>query len=106
MTLTDLALDAGAVARLTRLATVDDITDPIRGFVHSEAALADWSGPWQFVDDALACRWCTAIWVAGLVTVVRMATPRLWTPVAWLLAISHGAGLVRPTQPHPGAFER
>jgi Protein of unknown function (DUF1360) len=58
-----LILIVGTIARLTRLVTVDSITDPIR--TKTEAAVKDKASRkiWHWFDDLINCPWCVSIWV-------------------------------------------
>lgn len=91
-------VDALAVARLTRLATRDSITHPLRRAAIVRSDLA---------DDLLSCPWCVSIWMAGAVITARVTVPRLWSPVAQLLAASEIAGLIvgPPPVEQPRAYE-
>ena len=59
------------VARVTRLITIDQITQPLRG------ALIDRFGEKSQITYLFHCPWCMSIWIAG------MLAPVLWwaTPV-------------------------
>jgi hypothetical protein len=103
----DLLVDALATYRLTRLATADVISEPVRMAVLRTVG-ADLP-PGQ--DDPTAqevverlkdppglatlvtCRWCAGIWIAAGVTVARRVSPQMWGPVARGLALSAGAVL-------------
>lgn len=90
----DLAVDALAAWRLTRLARTDTITEPARDWitersveVRASAAdprtLADdWSTlvnvqPFAFARDLLDCPWCTSVWMAALTLVLPRRLRRL-----------------------------
>lgn len=115
-----LVVDAIAVYRLTKLATDDSITQPIRdriieaayatqgrveherrAFEEHEGAMRE--GDWQRIveeDDEppklaalVTCRWCASMWVAlGLVAVVRRA--RWWPAMSDALAFSAAGALL------------
>lgn len=107
-------VDAIAVYRLTRLATADDITQPIRDRIIEAAYVADGraeahraqvehEGDWQHEVVAIdptppklatlvTCRWCASIYIAAGVLVVRRQ--KWWPPVADALAFSAGAALL------------
>lgn len=108
---TDLAIDALAVARLTRLVTKDRLTRPWRRRVivaHYEAAgkpfpeTWDAFGPIVVTDDIdaptgaylLSCSWCSSLWCALIVLALRWAIPSVWSPVAKALAASQLTGMV------------
>jgi hypothetical protein len=84
-----------ACARLTRLITTDQITQPLRAAVVRRAGPAS---PWAYL---IHCRWCTSMWVAPPVAaVVTWYTlgGSLWQQVAWFgllwFAYSYGTGLL------------
>lgn len=81
----DLAVDAAAAYRLTRLVTSDTITDPAR-----EAIGARW--PDSRLDVLVNCPWCAGVWVAAFVQAASLAAPRAWRPVARALALAAIAG--------------
>ena len=90
----DLLVDSLACYRLTRLATVDTITDPARDFVEARSVEVEWTDdgvtdvqPWAFVRDLLDCHWCTGIWMAGILWLVPRRVRRA-------LAVAAVAGLV------------
>lgn len=115
----DLAVDMAAVHRLTRLATEDVITAPLRDRVveyaydrarrrsyataEFEAGRFDPSvpGAWSELaqDDEAApklatlvtCRWCASVWVAAGVVAVRRCS--WWPPLGRLLALSSASTL-------------
>lgn len=116
--LTEFALDALAVHRLTRLVTDDELTRPWRdktvehAYVHGRwlggrtdlrteelaAAVAtgviDWSEAVEQDDNPpkvatlVTCRWCASVWIAAGVLVARRVAPSWWAPAARLLALS------------------
>lgn len=113
----DLLLDAVAVYRLTRLATVDVITEDLRGAfisaVYQRAGCEDVLGglvdahpfsTWAelvAMDDSppklatlVTCRWCAGWWISVAVIVLRHRCPRVWQPVAEVAACSAAAGLI------------
>jgi hypothetical protein len=57
----DLSVDVLAVARLTRLITEDEITEPMRDFIQ---------GRWQGSKLAylVTCPFCVSVWMGLLVT--------------------------------------
>lgn len=79
-----LAVDALAVFRLTRLATRDTITEPLRARIPPDSKLA----------ELLACPYCAGFWVACGVAAARRIAPRVWGPLAEALAFSAVTGLV------------
>lgn len=109
----DLAVDALAAYRLTRLVTADSITQAPRdalieatytaaGRAEDMRSGADAQG-WQGVAEAdpdvpklaelVTCRWCAGMWVSlGIVLVARRF--RWWPPIAQALAMSAAAALL------------
>ena len=82
----DLAVDAAAAYRLTRLVTTDAITQPARD------AVADrWPG--SHLDTLINCPWCTGVWVAAGVQAAALLAPRWWRPTARGLALAAIAGV-------------
>lgn len=113
----ELALDAVAAYRLTRLATADTITEPLRGSIitasyawngdEDQLALQREANPFSTWADLVAmdpeppkmaklvtCRWCAGWWISVLVVVMRRRHPRLWQPVAEVAACSAAAALI------------
>ena len=102
-----------ATARLVRLVRADTITETVRERVVAAAYagrdLPDVSADltWQdtaamdpnapLVADLLRCSWCLAVWCAGLVVVARAVAPRVWDPIARVLALSYVAAVVEMT---------
>lgn len=109
----DLAVDALAAYRLTKLATDDAITEDPRRW------LVERSYRWSYrvlpvgsegaptavdlvsLDDdppklaiLLTCRWCMGVWVAAGVTAARLAAPATWRVAARGLAVSAAAALI------------
>lgn len=106
-----LVVDGLAAYRLTRLVTADTITEAPRDAIvrraYEAAGVADrkhpdvsWSELAMADDEApklatlVTCRWCTGVYVAIGVTVARRVAPRLWGPVADMLATASAAALV------------
>lgn len=109
----DLATDALAAYRLTKLATDDAITeDPRRWLVERayrwsyrvlpvNAEGAPTAIDLVELDDdppklaiLLTCRWCMGVWVAAGVTAARLVAPRPWRIAARGLAVSAAAALI------------
>lgn len=110
----DLAVDALAVARLTRLVVADTITtgprDAVIRWAYARAGRAgelgdreEWASPAEVVNldrhppklaRLITCPWCAGVWVGAGVVVVRAVAPRAWRPVARMLAVSEAAGLL------------
>jgi hypothetical protein len=90
--LADLAVDACAAARLTRLLTADTLPPLSAAREKAHDAVARRHGPaWA---DGLRCPWCAGMWVAAA---VHLARHRLagWPQAARLLAVAHLAGLLQ-----------
>lgn len=117
----DALPDALATYRLTRLATADAITQPVRDRIielaymvrgDAGAQVAKFEaehgemieGDWQFIveqDDVppklatlVTCRWCAGFWISGLVVVARAVAPRTWGKASKVLALSALAALI------------
>ena len=88
-----LLVDGLAVWRLTRLAVEDRIGDRPRFWLQARS---------PFLDELLDCPHCTSVWVAAGVTAARHATPRLWAPVAYGLALAGGVSLVADLRTRAG----
>jgi hypothetical protein len=103
-----LALDLLATYRLTRLATADVISEPVRMAVlrrvGAEPPPGDEDPTAQEVVESLqdpprlatlvTCRWCAGMWIAAGVTAARLVAPRTWDVAARGLALSAGAVLL------------
>ena len=101
-------IDLLATYRLTRLATADVISEPIRMALLRKTGAEPPPGQEdptaQEVVESLqdpprlatliTCRWCAGIWIAAGVTAARLFTPKVWEPVATGLALSAGAVLL------------
>jgi hypothetical protein len=107
----DLLIDALATYRLTRLATADVISEPLRSSVVGRVmgSAIDPSGAHgpataleavEAVADPpkvarlITCRWCAGMWIAGGVVAARAMAPKAWRPVGRALALSAGAALL------------
>jgi hypothetical protein len=104
----DLLVDALATYRLTRLATADVISEPVRMAVlrrvGAEPAPGSDDPTAQEVVEGLkdpprlatlvTCRWCAGIWIAAFVAGARHLAPRTWQPAARGLALSAAAVLL------------
>jgi hypothetical protein len=88
----DIAVDALATARLTRLLVQDSIFDRQRQRVQT---WADAHVP--VVSKILDCAWCSSVYVGAGVVVARRAFPRAWGAVAYALACSQVAGMASET---------
>ena len=85
----ELAVDALATYRLTRLVVVDTITEPLRERVPEGT----------FVGRLIDCPWCVGVWVGMGVALARHAFPRQWEPVARGLALASAAALLTVIEP-------
>lgn len=87
-----LALDALAVARLTRLVTTDTITEPVRNWlaVIRPGRLAERPR----VAEFLTCPWCISFWIAIGVVMLQTLAPSACLPISAVLAFSQVAGLL------------
>lgn len=117
MTPEELAVDVFAVHRLTRLVTMDTLTEaPRRAVVAAsfrraglELDVQDESG--ETVAEAVGratfegvkipkaatlvtCRWCASVWIVAGVLVARQVAPRAWSRAAEGLAIASASVLV------------
>ena len=103
-----LLVDGLATYRLTRLATTDVISEPMRMAVLRRVgalapSLEEGHTAQEVVEELeepprlatlVTCRWCAGMWIAMGVAAARMAAPRAWTPVARGLALSATAVLL------------
>lgn len=106
----DLAVDALAAYRATKLLTDDAITEDARRWLVEHVAYPEaptWGADAPTAVDLvgcddeppklavlLTCRWCMGAWVAAGVVLARRYAPRAWAPVADGLALSAAAALV------------
>lgn len=111
----ELALDAVAAYRLTRLATADTITEDLRGALiqlaygddgehlagmREDHPFSTWADLVDMDPDApkmatlLVCRWCAGWWISVAVVLMRRRHPRLWQPIAEVAACSAAAALL------------
>ena len=100
--------DALATYRLTRLATADVISEPIRMALLRKTGAEPPPGEndptaqelVDSIDDPprlatlITCRWCAGMWIAAGVTAARLIAPRAWEPVSRGLALSASAVLL------------
>jgi hypothetical protein len=85
----DLAVDALAVFRLTKLVVDDEI------FADAREKLLDRFHPDETkIGYLITCPWCVSIWAGGAVVVARAVAPRAWDLAAQALAFSAVTGLV------------
>lgn len=84
---TELAVDALAVARLTRLLQHDEVW-PV---LELREAFERWAGDTRWAD-LTSCPWCLSIHIGVLVAVARRLFPRAWPIAARVLAYSAAAG--------------
>ena len=100
----ELVIDALAVHRLTRMVIEDRV--PF-GWIRSsivkrayERQDHDGSQAQPYVVELLSCPWCMSIWVAFGVAVARRGAPRVWRPLAQVLAASSVTGLLAGWEEH------
>jgi hypothetical protein len=103
-----LVLDALATYRLTRLATADVISEPVRQAVLRKVGAEPPPGEddptaVEIVDSLddpprlatlVTCRWCAGMWIAGGVAAARVLAPRQWDVAAKALSFSAVAVLL------------
>jgi hypothetical protein len=103
------AIDALAVARLTRLVVGDTITEPVRERVlewvyrragdEQAAPVTGWTEYAHTDPEApklatlISCPWCVSVYFGMGVSLARRYVPG-WDLAAWALAASEVAGLV------------
>lgn len=80
--------DTLAVFRLTRLVVDDHITEGVRQRIWAKHPIDHGLG------FAISCVYCSSIWASALVMLARQVAPKLWQPVAELLAMAAVAGEV------------
>ena len=104
----ELLVDGLATYRLTRLATTDVISEPVRMAllrrVGAEPSPGRDDPTAQEVVESLedpprlatlvTCRWCAGIWIAAGVAGARRFAPEAWEPVARGLALAATAVLL------------
>lgn len=83
-------IDALAVARLTRLVTVD--TFPPAARLRARTLCSPRTPP--AVAELLECPWCVSFWAALTVVALRRWAPTVWAPLGATLAYSEVAGLL------------
>jgi hypothetical protein len=88
----DLAVDALAAYRLTRLATVD--TFPAAASVRDRVSRWARRSGRPALDELVHCPWCIGFWISAGVVLVRAGMPRAWNPLARALAFSAAAGVI------------
>jgi hypothetical protein len=92
----EFAIDALAVARLTRLMTEDRVPfgwlrDRVKreAWKHHDASRALHDEP--YLVELLECPWCMSMWVSGFVFLIGRRLPG-WRLFARLLAASYATG--------------
>lgn len=86
---TELAVDALAVARLSRLLQDDEVWPALE----AREAFERWAGDTRWTDLA-SCKWCISMWLAAGVTFLRWRFPRAWPVLGRILAASAVTGYV------------
>jgi hypothetical protein len=87
-----LAVDALAVYRLTRLATVD--TFPAVASARDRITRWAQENDRPAIEELIHCPWCIGFWIATGVVLARAGLPRSWSPAARALALSAAAGVI------------
>jgi hypothetical protein len=87
----DLTLDALAVYRLTRLVTVETITEPLRERVFDHFGPPETS---RGVSFMVTCKFCVSVWMGGGVVLARIVFPKAWSITARGLALSAVTSLI------------
>lgn len=90
---TDLAIDALATARLTRLITTDTITQPLRDAIAARFP-PDRINPRYLVN----CDYCASIYAAALITATHAKPFRPLRPLVYLLAIAAPTAILAETR--------
>jgi len=83
----ELAVDALAVARLTRLLQHDEVW-PV---LEAREAFERWAGGTRWAD-LTSCPWCLSMWLGAGVAGARRLFPRAWPVVGRILAASATTG--------------
>lgn len=107
-----MMVDVLATARLVRLLRRDVIAAPLREALVREAyaargvdsiqkrGVSTWQDLAVLDEDPpklaelLGCSWCLGVWCAAGVAVARRTAPRLWDPLARVLAASFVATVI------------
>jgi hypothetical protein len=89
-----LTVGALAVHRLTRLATEDEITRPLRERLTRWAAGDAYRAARPRVGYLLTCPWCMSIYAAAGWAALTIAAPAVTTPAGAVLAWSSVSGLL------------
>lgn len=95
----DFIVDALAAYRLTRLATSDTITAPLRNKILQKYPPTETSPSY-----ALTCDWCAGVWAGLGVAAARRVAPGLWDVVGAGLAAAAVAGLISERQAEHGSL--
>jgi len=86
----DLAVDALASYRLTKLVRDDMITEPLREAVHERVGDPAESKLAYLVN----CPWCLSIWFGAGLVILRWRWPKVGRGVARALAVSALTGMI------------
>lgn len=108
----ELLVDVLATYRLTRLATADVISEPVRrslvgrlvgadqipesedgSIVTAQETVESLKDPPKLAT-LITCRWCAGMWIAGGVVFARQAYPKYWEPLARAMALSAAGTLL------------
>ena len=85
----ELAVDAIATYRLSRLLVEDEIAAPVREAVWKRYDASD-----SKIGYLFTCPWCVSIWVGAGVVAARYIAPAQWEPVARVLTVSAATGMI------------
>ena len=86
----DLAVDALATFRLTKLVIDDYITEPLRERIFNRFGEPGDSK----ISYLVTCPWCVGIYTGAIVALGRMIAPKTWSVAARALALSAVTGLL------------
>jgi hypothetical protein len=98
-----LILILGTTARLTRLVTVDSITEPARTWIKSAAKDHLGRRMWYKLDDLLQCPWCVSVYVGIASAYIGLAHWDRYFVFGGMLAltVSWITGNVQVREPDP-----
>jgi hypothetical protein len=86
----DVAIDALATYRVTRLLVSDGVVDRPRAALLERLRRNEH----HKLVELIECPWCTGVWAAAAVAASRRTARRWWAPLAEVLAFSAVAGLL------------
>jgi hypothetical protein len=91
--LMDGVVDLLATYRLTTLIKDDKITEDLRGAVFRRYGPPDDEQAHK-MSYLMSCPWCLSMYFGAIAVLFRSRNPRLWSPVAKVLALSALTGLL------------